>query len=568
MIARLRERPAGLLTRHFFHALFDFGVFTQQGADSFVRMILGLISLLICLGLLLVYMYAKKYAALFHAITGEPYAQAVLADTTLAIALPMWIVALVAVLVGHSLFPDETDFRVLMPLPIDRGRVFGAKFLAMVLFAAVFTVPTHVALTPLAMLISGGPWSANTRPIGVLVFWIVGVTASAFALLAVVAMNGLLIVCLPRSRVHGTMAVMRSAMLGAMVLALPLVLALPTQSQALARHSRLLLLAPPAWFMGVERLLLGYRDPYLLQLARLAAAAFVSVATIATGSYVILYRRFDRVMLHAFAVSRRRARWPAARNPARAAVHDFTDATLRRSTLHQGVLIGLSASGVALALNILLRHGMATWLRGLEVPGWEILGAVAAIPFPLILVLGIAARASLALPIEPKANWVFRVTERDAIRGDQLHAAERVVTLFAVLIPVALTLPIQWMVAGPRAFLASALTVVFGLLWVETLLRDWRRIPFTCSYMPGKHSVAQSSLVGLGTYLIVTTIGGAMETASLRGASPTPGLVTVALLSVLVLALRQGRRTAWRETPLVFDDELPSDVQVFQLSRE
>ena len=99
----------------------------------------------------------------------------------------------------------------------------------------------------------------------------------------------------------------------------------------------------------------------------------------------------------------------------------------------------------------------------------------------------------------------------------------------------ALALPIQWMVAGPRAIVASAMTLVFGFLRVEALLRHWRRIPFTCSYMPGKHMVAQSFIAGLGMYLIVSTIGGAMETASLRGPSPVPGLVIVAVLSVLVL---------------------------------
>ena len=129
MISPLGERPAGLLTRHFFHALFDFGVFSQEGADSFVRVIIGLFSLIISLGFLLVRIYAQKYGMLFAAATGEPYARAMLADTALAIALSMWIVAFVTVLVSHSLFPDETDFRVLMPLPIGRGLVFGAKLL-------------------------------------------------------------------------------------------------------------------------------------------------------------------------------------------------------------------------------------------------------------------------------------------------------------------------------------------------------------------------------------------------------------------------------------------------------
>ncbi len=567
MMARLRDRPAGLLTSHFFHALFDFGVFTQEGADAFVRVVIGLMSLLISLGLLIVYMYGKKYAALSAAATAEPYAQALVADMTLAIALPMWIVALLTVLVSHSLFPDETDFRVLMPLPVARRVVFGAKLAALALFAGVFTLTSHVSVTPLVMRISAGRWAIDATPLGVLAFWGAGVTGSAFALLTIVAMNGLLITCTPRSYVRAVSSIMRTLMLGAMVLALPLVMALPAQSGALAEHSRRLVLVPPAWFMGLDRVLLGHRDPYFIQLAQLAVFASISAAVIALGSYVILYRRFDRVMLHSFDVpGRRPRRGRSAKNPARAAVLDFTAATLGRSALHQGVVIGLSACGLALAVNSLLRSGMMTWLRGFEASRTEILGAVTGIPFPLIVVLGIAARASLALPVEPKANWVFRMTEHDAIRPDQLHAADRLITLFAALLPIGLTLPIQWLVAGPRAIVASAITGVFGFLWAEALLRDWRRIPFTCSYIPGKHSVAQFSLAGVSGFLLVSTVGSAVEMASLRGRLPAPILVFAALLFIVVLFLRRRRRLKWRETPLVFDDELPSDVQVFRLS--
>ena len=563
----MRQGQAGLLTRHFFHALFDFGVFSQEGADSFVRLIIGVIAALISLGLLLARLYAMKYGALSGAPTSEPYARALLADTTLAIALPMWIVAFVTVLVSQSLFPDETDFRVLMPLPIGRPIVFGAKLLALALFAGLFTLTSHVAMTPLVLLISFSRWAADAVPLSVLAFWTASVCASTFALLSIVAMNGLVIACTPRARVHAASAVMRSAMLGALVLTLPVVMALPAQSLRLAQHSPLLYLAPPAWFLGVDRVLLGHRDAYFVQLARLAGLAFVATGVIAFASYFELYRRFDRVMLRSFGVSRRRTRrWPASANPARAAVRDFTAATLRRSALHQGVVIGLSACGVALAMNTLLRGGMLTWLRGLDVPHWEILGAVTGIPFALVFVLGIAARAALALPIEPKANWVFRLTERDAIRGDQLRAAERVVTLLAVVVPVVLTLPIQWMVAGPRAVVSSGMTGVFGLLWVEALLRDWRRIPFTCSYMPGKHTVAQTSVVGLGMFSIFGTIGSAMETGSLRAPTPTRGLIIIGVLFVVVAVLRWQRRVRWKNTPLMFDDELPSDVQAFRLT--
>ncbi len=343
-------------------------------------------------------------------------------------------------------------------------------------------------------------------------------------------------------------------MLAGLVLALPLMFALPAQGLRLAQHSPLMFLAPPVWFLGVDRVLLGHGDAFFHQLAQMAAIAFALSGTVACVSYVVLYRRFDRVMLRSFGVAHagRWIRWRGADSPAHMAVRDFTAATLRRSALHQGVIAGLSACGVALAMGALLRGRLTIF-------------TVTGTPFPLIFILGIATRSALALPVEPKANWVFRMTERDATRSDALRAAERVMTLFAVIIPVALTLPAQWIVAGSRAFMASAMTVVFGCLWVEVLLHDWRRIPFTCSYMPGKHTVAQASIAVLGVFFTFGTIMSAMEVGSIRAATPMPGIVIVSALAVAVALLQRRRRALWTETPLMFTDELPADVMRFDL---
>ncbi|HKF65814.1 MAG TPA: hypothetical protein VKB36_04785 [Vicinamibacterales bacterium] len=570
MTLPLRERPAGLLTRHFFHALFDFGVFTQAGADSFVRLLIGLFSMLFAFGFLLVRMYAGKYAGLSTAPTGEPYAHALLADTAVVIALPMWIVALVTVLISQSLFPDETDFRVLMLLPIGRPMIFATKLAAVTLFAGLFTVTSHIAVTPLVLLMSVNRWRMDAPPLTWIAFWLSGVSASAFAVLAVAAVNGLVTLCTPRAWVRTAIGATRSAMIGALVLALPFVMSLPAQSRPLADHARVLYFAPPVWFLGIDRVLLGDADAYFSRLAMLGSIALVAVAVVAAAGCIVLYRRFDRVMLRSLGVSRHHERWRrgvARAEPARAAVQEFTTATFRRSTLHQGVIVGLSACGVALALNTVLRGELLHWLQGLDVPRQEILLSVAGIPFGLIFVLGIAARTAIALPVEPKANWVFRMTERDGIRCDELRAAERIVVQLAALAPVALTLPLQWLVVGPRALVASALTAGFGLLWTEVLLHDWRRIPFTCSYIPGKHTVAQAFIAALGIFLTFGTIIGAIEYGTLAAKKPTAGVVVVAGLLVAVVLLRRRRRALWGETPLLFDDELPDDIQILGLHR-
>ena len=122
------------------------------------------------------------------------------------------------------------------------------------------------------------------------------------------------------------------------MLAIPFVLALPAQARAIAAHSRTMYFVPPAWFLGIERLVFGGADAYTSTLGRIGLAVFSGVALAATGSYLVLYRRFDRVMLKTVEVARRRSRW-------RGTITDFTLATLRRSSLHQGVLIAVSALG-------------------------------------------------------------------------------------------------------------------------------------------------------------------------------------------------------------------------------
>jgi hypothetical protein len=230
-------------------------------------------------------------------------------------------------------------------------------------------------------------------------------------------------------------------------------------------------------------------------------------------------------------------------------------------------MVGVSACAAALALNMLLRSDVVPWIQGVRVAEpREIFETVGGMPFILIFILGIAARATLVLPVEPKANWVFRMTEANDIRSDELRAAERVVTQFAAVLPVLLTFPLQWLVAGPRAVVTAMLTAGFGLLWAEILLHDWRRIPFACSYLPGKHTVAQAVIVGLGIFLIFGTIIGAIELTTLRSSRPTGGVVFAGLLMLGATLVRRRRRRLWSATPLMFTDELPTDVQRFELN--
>ncbi|HXD73299.1 MAG TPA: hypothetical protein VN628_06170, partial [Vicinamibacterales bacterium] len=84
-----------LLTRHFFGALFDLGFLTREGADGFIRVVIGIVAVIITLGLWLTRMYTIVYALPGGVADPAPYVSAVDANTMTAIGLPMWIAAFV-----------------------------------------------------------------------------------------------------------------------------------------------------------------------------------------------------------------------------------------------------------------------------------------------------------------------------------------------------------------------------------------------------------------------------------------------------------------------------------------
>ena len=174
------------------------------------------------------------------------------------------------------------------------------------------------------------------------------------------------------------------------------------------------------------------------------------------------------------------------------AISVFTRLTLARSALHQGVFVAIAACGAGLVMNSFI--GAMNMDARVRSPENEIVNTVVAAPFTLVFVTVLAVRAALVLPIEPRANWVFRMTEDPGTRAEQLGAVVHTVVRFGVLWPVVVLLPVQWAVLGPRALICASIAFLAGLVLVELHMGDWLRIPFTCSYMPGKRFVGNTML--------------------------------------------------------------------------
>ena len=184
-------------------------------------------------------------------------------------------------------------------------------------------------------------------------------------------------------------------------------------------------------------------------------------------------------------------------------------------------------------------------------------------PFAWMFVASLAVRLALAVPIEPRANWVFRMTEQHAERIEQLDAALHTVRRLGAIVPLAALAPLEWLVLGREAIGVVMVALLFGWLLVEILMRNWARIPFTCSYIPGKGFVPQTVLTGLLSFVVFTTAGAVLARVTLTGHRAAFALD--AILFALVLALRRYRRSRWTETPLAFEDQLPADVNPIRL---
>jgi hypothetical protein len=577
-----RNSPEWHLTAHFFRAMFDFGILSTAGSDSFKHMLLGGIGGFVAFGLLVTYLYAGKYAMLWGG-SPEFYRHAVLGDDLLLIGLPMLLASFVTLLVSDSLFPDERDFRILGTLPVRKNVVFGAKLAALILFTSLFIAVIHISLLPLMLLTSINPFGDRAVLSRATAWAMTSLGASLFAVASITAVVGLFVLVLSRSRLNELIGIVRSAMLLLLVLCVPIVLRLPNFGAAFAGGAGWFRFVPPAWFVGLQQVLRGKDDPWSSSLAGMAVIAGIVVAMMVATIYTVLFRHFERLMMRSAATSHTRpavdrasavatARVPDANEPpasragwppAFRAVKQFIVLTLRRSQLHQSVLVGLSACGAGIAMNGLIGANLPGWLWEGGPPPSALAGAAVWMPFGFMFVCGLGVRAALALPMEHRANWIFRLTEADSTRRDQMRAVDQAVTACVVGVPVAAATPVMWIALGPKAVIAAIVVALVGLVIVHAVLLDWHRIPFTCSYLPGKRFVAHSLVLGFAAYTLLTLTGVLLVRAATAGAMQ--GAVILAALSLAAWYLRRRRLAAWTETPLMFEDEFPDQPQQLML---
>jgi hypothetical protein len=95
---------------------------------------------------------------------------------------------------------------------------------------------------------------------------------------------------------------------------------------------------------------------------------------------------------------------------------------------------------------------------------------------------------------------------------------------------------------------------------------EWRRIPFTCSYAPGKRFVGNTIIIGFAAFLVFTTIGYGLVRYSIE--RPTAWLIVIGVLGAVALQRRRARLWLWQRTTLVFEDIVPNEIEPLRLSAD
>jgi hypothetical protein len=475
------------LRRHFFLQFFESEFISAPGQAKLMAG--GVLAVLISVSLIYVQAYYHKYLVLDQLPDPGPYRLAVLADMLLVVTLVGVVGAIFTTLQWPALFPGLRDYLALAALPTRARDIFAAKFTALLAFTGAATAAIAVLPSALLPMVMYGRYSEHmTRQVPALL--VSSSMASLFVFFSLVAFQGLLLnVLTPRAFARVSLAI-QAFFLTVLLCAAPLVLMIPDLQPWMTLRPSWAVLVPPLWFLGLEQVVGGNPEPLAVALAKCGLLGTLAAALAAVAAYSWSYRKHRMRVLESPAVeSTSSKRWlePVADRflpDVRAlAIFAFTWKTLGRSRQHRLILTGFAGAALALILEGFVSqilHG------GISTRSLQFREAVIGAPLALSLCALVGLRYLFRLPVELRANWIFRI-HAPGHAAQMLAGAERFLLCFGALPVAAATLPAELRALGPAAgAAASLLCFLVSLVLMQVLLFSFEKLPFTSSYIPGR----------------------------------------------------------------------------------
>lgn len=435
------------------------------------------------------------------------------------------LVALAALLEWDALLPDWADGAVLAPLPVPPRRLVAAHAAALAALLGILTLVVNASsmlLMPMLDWTGGGFLAAMARQAAAVI-----ITAS-IAFCSVMGLRALALGCAGVRGLRRIGPVMQLSGLVAVISALLLVTELSEPDPAWQRRFAASPLPLAGWAAGI--------------------------ALAGVGLYALAAYRAFRPEPH----TRSRhggpsARWLSGGSAPGAAMARFASLTLARCRRQRMVVGGWFALGA----GVVLASGLSLVSRRQALASAEAGRAAISVPLVLAFFLLMGLRNSFAVPVELRANWVFRLCAGKA--GDLTAATRRLMAeyLAVLLLPAA---AFAFWIWSPQAALAQlAFLALAGAAWIQCLTWNLHKIPFTCSYQPGGANLTYLwPLYALGFGL------GAFFLASCEQWLLQDGWRLALALAAMVAALvwSEGyRRREQLTSDYVFEDEAAPVVQ-------
>jgi len=252
--------------------------------------------------------------------------------------------------------------------------------------------------------------------------------------------------------------------------------------------------------------------------------------------------------------------------PPQQAVFGFTAATLARSRVHRMVLTGFVALAVALIVESFVSLVFNGEFRGFRVRTFALEEATVAAPLALSLFVLAGLRYLFRLPVELRANWVFRVNEIGN-REPMLRGVDRFVLCLGVVPVALLTLPLELRIFGPFTGTAVAVLAALASLTIdELLLFGFDRIPFTSSYLPGSRPLIETVCIyGAAVAAYVLILSGLIVTSV---DEPSYYLIALGLMVAVWARVRKQRLEHWQVGSLEYEELAEPAVQTLAIYRD
>jgi len=486
-------------------------------------------------------------------------------DQDMLIATTMAIAGMFTVLAWNNVLPDRRDCLIFGLLPVRTRTIFLAKLAALATALGVAIASLNI-FSGLAYPFAIAAPSAGTFAVlrGFAAYWITMFAAGLAVCCALLAVQAIAANLLSYRLFLKLSSFLQMA---AFFVILGLYFLKPPYRPGLTW-------VPSFWFLGLFQKLNGTGG--FDALSARATRTIALVCPLALAAFSLAFHRYNRRIVEQPDIapsdrshpSMRLVTWFARQlipRPIERAIVLFTARTIARSRHHRLLLAAYGGVGLAVALAYArdLLYGSHSYERLWINPRWNHPNAPLLVGSLVMLFFAImAARAVFSQPIALRANWIFRITAVEP--AGSYFAAVRKALLALVAAPMLLAWAALFFAIWPTGPAARHMIIlaVTAFLVVQLSLKGFRKIPFACSYLPGKANMhVKLGLLAIG-FLFITSQAVELEFWSLGNTRPYVILLAVLLGSAF---WAHRRNAAAPDAEILFDEVPPADIETLNL---